>query len=203
MKIFDFQLSSQISDKMNKSILFVFVITLLLLGCQAKVSAPAGAQPIEEQTNITQSNNSNMPEVPKEWEGKTIAEIMNVSGSNQSQSNQTLPINNTVSNTTTGNAYSVSKGTYIVEARKIEDSLQFFPRQINIKKGETIRFVNNLDYQNKQAKITLYSQQGIFRSPSLKFGEYFEYTFNQTGNFSYNCVPYQDFFMNGKISVTG
>lgn len=198
MKIFDFQSFSQGSNKMKLYLfLIAFIALILLVGCKASVQAPAAQSAQDQQNAVQAESNDSMPEVPEEWKGKTIAEIMNISEPAQSEENETAPATNA-----TNNAYSVPKGTYIVEARKVENSLLFFPREIKIKVGETIRFVNNLDYQNKLAKMTLYSHQNAFRSPSLKYGEYFEHTFNSTGYVSYNVIPYQDFFKNGEINIT-
>jgi plastocyanin len=182
----------------KKYLFLIFVILLLFsIGCKkATVYAPVADQPKNESRSVNQTNQS-MPEVPAEWKGKTIKDILQSTVTSNGTINQSM-----ISQTANNPAYNVSKGTYIVEARKTLSSMVFFPKELKIKTGDTVRFINALDYQNKQAKIIFYSYlTGVFRSEELGYNEYLDHTFDEKGNFTYSALPYQSYFKKGTIVV--
>lgn len=172
----------------------------MLSGCRkATVSAPVA----ETNTEKAVSNTNNTPEeekaqeVPEEWKGKTIKDILEPTVTENGTINESK-----ISEAASNPSYDISQGTYIIEARKTLSGMVFFPKDIIIKTGETIRWVNALEYLNRTARITIYSYlSGIFRSDELNYGEYFEHTFDEKGNFTYNALPYQAIFKRGTVVV--
>jgi len=60
-------------------------------------------------------------------------------------------------------------------------SEEFAPKTLSVKQGETVRFTNN---SNSVLPLSV----SIAEPVSLNHGEYFEYTFNTTGIFTYTGV---------------
>lgn len=54
----------------------------------------------------------------------------------------------------------------------------FVPASLSVKKGETVRFTNNV---TQSLELTI----GSVQSPALSRGRYFEYTFNTAGTITY------------------
>jgi plastocyanin len=189
---------------MRNCIGITLIIALLLFtGCNKATVAPIAAD-VQQPSEKPNSTEEKMPEVPEEWKGKTIKEIMNQTNQIQpaSEVNETPDEEVVPAKTGDTEAYKVSQGTTIVELRKTESTMVFFPNPVKIKVGETVRWINGLDYLNKQAEVTIYSYlTGIFRSEKIGYGQYFEYTFEEKGNFTYNALPYQTFFKRGTIVV--
>lgn len=196
---------------MKRYAFLVIMIAALLIfsGCNKATIQPEGAEPLNPPAQPeAEVQSDDMPKVPEEWEGKTIAEIMNQSSEDENEETiedeEAVEDENeeTAEDEETADSPPLPEGTTIVEARKTETGMVFFPLEIKISVGETVRFVNALDYINKQAELTFYSYlTGVFRSPELKYGEYFEHTFDETGNFTYNAIPYQSWFKKGTIVV--
>lgn len=194
---------------MKKYIIIIFVIFLIILaGCKK-----ANVNPVSTGTANTEApanDTEKLPEVPDEWKGKKIKDIIdqqdiikkesaeaNLTPINQSQANSSAEDNSTKA------AYNITEGTEIIELRKTETGMVFFPKVLKISTGDTVRWVNKLDYLDKKAKVTIYSYiTGVFRSSQIGYGEYFDYTFNEKGNFSYNALPYQAYFGTGTIIVS-
>lgn len=62
-------------------------------------------------------------------------------------------------------------------------NISFNPETVTIKKGQTVRWVNN---DNRDHSIMAKDQS--FKSGDLKNGETFEFTFKEAGTFDYICV---------------
>jgi plastocyanin len=185
---------------MKKYIFFALVLFLLIfVSCKkATITAPSNQQ---AEAAEAKAENPGADEVPEEWKGKTIKDIV---GTTNLIQNDTQSISSIESSNETEEEPStpVPEGTTIIELRKLESSMVFFPKDVTINIGETVRWVNKLDYLNKQAKVTIYSYlTGKFRSEEISYGEYFDHTFNETGNFTYNALPYQTMFKKGTVVV--
>jgi|GEM_PF-7077586 len=186
--------------------IYLFLITviglLLLAGCKASVKAPSDTTNVssvaqEQITNnslANESNSSQVSEEPKETIKDAYTSVLTENGTvNESMADKTID----------AEAYEVPEGTYIVEARKTLNGFTFFPLELTIKAGETVRFINAMNYMEKKATAIFYPYQtGLFRSPELNYGEYYEHTFTEPGNFTYNAIPYQSWFKKGMIIVT-
>lgn len=78
----------------------------------------------------------------------------------------------------------------------IMQNFEFSPKELKIKKGTTITWINKDDARhnvvttnNDEVKAKLFGQN-----------EKFEFTFNNVGEFDYKCEPHP--YMKGKIIVT-
>ncbi len=91
-------------------------------------------------------------------------------------------------------------GVHIVEALSTEKVKNIFrPDNIIIKKGETVRWVNNDTVGHVIGSVPLIGITGIF-SPEIQPGDQWEYTFNKPGEYYYICFIHR--VMYGKITVT-
>jgi amicyanin len=74
-------------------------------------------------------------------------------------------------------------------------NFQYTPQEFNISVGETVTWINK-----DSMKHTVTSDEGGELNSTL-FGneESYSHTFNQTGEYSYYCIPHP--FMTGKINV--
>jgi plastocyanin len=79
--------------------------------------------------------------------------------------------------------------------------LAFDPANVTIKKGDTIKWVNNkLPPHNimfEDASMSEKSHDAMLFSP----GESYEVTFDTAGTFSYYCAPHRGAGMAGKVTV--
>lgn len=160
---------------------------LILFGCKRASITPTGTitleqQVIEDQTETEEPEEGIVEEV--ETEETTIEENTTETNDTETEPIITLP-----------------EGTHIVAMQMAGTNMVFFPKELKISLGETIRWENRLDYLNKTAKLTVYSYQHLFRSSDLEYGEYFEYTFTEKGTFRYNALPYIKIFKPGEIIV--
>ena len=182
----------------------VFIVVLILViifigGCnKADVKPP--------ETEEEASTVEDMPEVPDEWKGKTIKDILDDPDVNIVSELDT-PTDTTDENTTDSNeteevAEPLPSGTHLVELQMYNDLMQFFPDRIVINKGDTVRWINKLDYHDRQAKVRVQARHDLlFVSPMLAYGEYFEFTFEESGEYLYGAVPYESYFKTGTVVV--
>lgn len=68
----------------------------------------------------------------------------------------------------------------------------FDPANITVKKGTTVTWVNN-------DSVTHTVTSSVFSSPDISPGGKFEFTFNNTGTFDYNCSIHPS--MKGVVNV--
>lgn len=68
----------------------------------------------------------------------------------------------------------------------------FSPAEISIKKGETVTWTNGESSVHNVVSVT-------FKSDTMKKGDTFSYTFNETGTFDYTCTFHPG--MDGKVIV--
>ena len=97
--------------------------------------------------------------------------------------------------------------TYTVKMGTDSGLLQFEPSKLNIKAGDTVKWVNNklfphnvvFDGSKKvpEEMATKMSHKGLLFSP----GESFETTFNEPGEYEYYCEPHRGAGMVGKVIV--
>ncbi|MBI5599039.1 MAG: cupredoxin domain-containing protein [Deltaproteobacteria bacterium] len=91
------------------------------------------------------------------------------------------------------------KGVHTVEAVSTETVKNVFrPQNIIIKKGETVRWVNNDNAAHLLASMPVIGAQGIF-SPRVEPGQSWDYRFNAPGEYYYICFIHK--VMYGKITV--
>lgn len=90
-------------------------------------------------------------------------------------------------------------GVYIVEAVSTEGVKNtFVSDNIVIKKGSTVRWVNNDTVAHLLASVPVIGSGGIF-SPTLETGASWEHTFVNTGEYYYICFIHR--VMYGKVTV--
>ncbi len=91
-------------------------------------------------------------------------------------------------------------GVHTVEAMSTEEVKNIFrPDNIVIKKGETVRWVNNDTVSHLLASMPVIGMKGLF-SPSINPGEEWAYTFEEPGEYYYICFIHK--LMHGKVTVT-
>jgi len=74
-------------------------------------------------------------------------------------------------------------------------NMAFNPSTLNVKVGTTVTWINN---DTVTHDVT--SDTGLFTSGNLTNGQSYNYTFNQTGNYSYHCAIHPS--MTGTIIVS-
>lgn len=90
-------------------------------------------------------------------------------------------------------------GAYVVEAMSTPSVKNFFtPDNIVIKKGSTVRWVNNDTVAHLLASVPVIGNGGIF-SPTIEPGSSWQYTFNKPGEYYYICFIHR--VMYGKVTV--
>ncbi|MCR4286387.1 MAG: cupredoxin domain-containing protein [Deltaproteobacteria bacterium] len=91
-------------------------------------------------------------------------------------------------------------GIYVIEMPPHQDGAQniFKPENVIIKKGGTVKWVNNDENMHIFATISLISA-GVIRSPSVEPGQSWEYKFERPGEYFYICFIHRS--MKGKITV--
>ncbi|MBI5598978.1 MAG: hypothetical protein HY890_04490 [Deltaproteobacteria bacterium] len=90
-------------------------------------------------------------------------------------------------------------GIHVVQALSTEKTKNvFMPGSIIIKKGETVRWVNNDAVAHLLASMPVIGAQGIF-SPRVEPGQRWEYKFDAAGEYYYICFIHK--VMYGKITV--
>lgn len=104
-------------------------------------------------------------------------------GSKPSSDQNTQPVNNTTQNQET---QAVQENTVVIE------NFSFSPSELVVKKGTKITWINN-----DSASHTIKSD--AFQSGDLSNGGKYEFTFENTGTFSYICSIHPS--MKGKITV--
>jgi plastocyanin len=180
---------------MKKYILLLLIVALLISGCKkAEIQEPEVEEIIEEVEEL--------PQVPEDWEGKTIKELLE-EGNAPDIIDDTVITDDLTENDTDEEPQEVlPEGITKVSLQVYGDLLQFFPNTVTISKGDTVRWVNELDYHDKKARVSVYAHHNrLFRSPSLVYGDYFEFQFNETGTYTYGAVPYESLFKRGTVIV--
>lgn len=92
-----------------------------------------------------------------------------------------------------------ANGVYIIEAvptDKVKN--KFTPDNIIIKKGETVRWVNNDPEGHVLASVPVIGMEGIL-SPAIEQGKSWEFKFEKSGEYYYICCMHTVMF--GKITV--
>ena len=80
--------------------------------------------------------------------------------------------------------------------------MQFFPKNLEVSVGDTVRWINKLEYHDRRAKVSVYAKHNtMFKSHLMVYGEFYEYVFEEKGVFYYGAVPYESFFKTGSITV--
>lgn len=158
----------------------LIIALLILVGCKKATITPTGTIILDSLEEVVESEQEE--EIVEE---ETIVE------ENTTETN----------NTETKPVVTLPEGTHIVAMQMAGTSMVFFPKELTISVGDTVRWSHRLDYINKTAELTLYSYQSLFRGSKLKYGEYFEYTFTEKGTFRYNALPYIKIFKPGEIIV--
>ena len=89
--------------------------------------------------------------------------------------------------------------TYEVKMGSDTGMLQFVPSELTVKKGDTVKWVNN----KMAPHNAVFESDAVKSHKNLVFspGESYETTFNETGEFSYYCEPHRGAGMVGKIIV--
>lgn len=90
-------------------------------------------------------------------------------------------------------------GVYTVESVSTDKVKNIFiPDNIIIKKGSTVRWVNNDNVAHLLASVPVIGSGGIF-SPTIEPGSTWQYTFNKAGEYYYICFIHK--VMYGKVTV--
>ncbi|PZU97143.1 MAG: plastocyanin [Pseudanabaena sp.] len=91
--------------------------------------------------------------------------------------------------------------TVIVKMGSDKGQLVFEPKEVTIKAGDTIKWVNNKAFPHNivfDGHEEL-SHKKLAQKPKAEF----ESTFNEAGDFSYYCSPHRGAGMVGKVIVEG
>jgi plastocyanin len=94
-----------------------------------------------------------------------------------------------------------SADTVVVKMGSDKGQLVFEPKEVTIKAGDTIKWVNNKAFPHNivfDASPEL-SHKKLAQKPKAEF----ESTFNEAGEFSYYCAPHRGAGMVGKVIVEG
>jgi plastocyanin len=75
---------------------------------------------------------------------------------------------------------------------------KFSPDNIIIEKGSTVRWVNRDTVMHLLGSMPFIGKGGLF-SPDIETGRYWEYTFEETGEYFYICFIHSDMY--GKVTV--
>ncbi|MFH1642367.1 MAG: plastocyanin/azurin family copper-binding protein [Nanoarchaeota archaeon] len=178
---------------MNLNIIAVLLIILMFSGC-----AP------EETIDVTISDASDP-------DNKVTGEVINVteeSNTEKSDDEDAAEITDEEPVADAGFVDNISDDE-IVEQTSTEiviiDDLKFKPQQITVDKGTTVKWVHNDQYANNQNiihQIGLYKHGTILnaRSGRLSFGDIYNYTFIESGEYYYIDIVFKD-KMRGYITV--
>lgn len=98
-----------------------------------------------------------------------------------------------------------SADTVIVEMRTVSAHPVFLPAEVTIEPGDTVRWINldqNLEHSTCSGSGMADPAHGaLWQSDLLRFGEYFEYTFNAAGDYAYFSIPHEYEGMLGLVRV--
>ncbi len=157
----------------------MFVLSLFLISGCAKEEQIFEEEPIEEivenETNYTINVSEESFETEENISEELEEDIMNISK---------------------------ERTIRIIELRMSGDNMKFSPKELRISLGDTVRWVNKLDYLNRSAEVVVYAHLGLFRSLRIGYDESFEHNFSKEGEFSYGVTPYTTLFQTGKVIVS-
>jgi len=91
--------------------------------------------------------------------------------------------------------------TVVVKMGSDKGQLVFEPKNVTIKAGDTVKWVNNKAFPHNvifEGHEEL-SHKKLAQKPKAEF----ESTFNEAGEFSYYCSPHRGAGMAGKVTVEG
>lgn len=95
----------------------------------------------------------------------------------------------------------VSAETYTVKMGSDKGALVFEPKEITVKPGDTIKWINNKAYPHN---IVVQGQAELSHKKLLvKPAAVVESTFTEPGEYSYFCTPHRGAGMIGKVVVQG
>lgn len=95
----------------------------------------------------------------------------------------------------------VSAETYTVKMGSDKGALVFEPKNITVKAGDTIQWINNKAYPHN---IVVQGQAELSHKKLLvKPAAIVESTFTEAGEYSYYCSPHRGAGMVGKVTVQG
>lgn len=158
----------------------MFVLSLFLIsGCNKQEEQTFEEEPVEEKVSdvLNISKESSEENISEE-----VEEVVNVSEEIVNESKD--------------------ETVRIIELRMSGDNMKFSPKELRISVGDTVRWVNKLDYLNRSAEVVVYAHLGLFRSSRIGYNESFEHNFSKEGEFSYGVTPYTSLFQTGKVIVS-
>jgi plastocyanin len=188
---------------MNKYFLFI-VLLLFLIGCgRSKVLTPE--QETVEEVDVVEEVEEEKVELPDELKGKKISDIVGNAATSDfidiapvvepvvEEVNETEEVEEKVE---------LPENTRLIELQMFGESMQFFPKNLEVSVGDTVRWINKLEYHDRRAKVSVYAKHNtMFKSHLMVYGEFYEYVFEEKGVFYYGAVPYESFFKTGSITV--
>ncbi len=188
---------------MRKYISLILIITLLFLfGCKQAVVQPVDT-PVTEQEPEAEDNEE--PEINNTSLNETEAnDTISTEPGTINETNHTELLSPEINNSEENESSSetLPEGTYVIEMYALTKDMIFYPEILNISVGDTVRWINSLDYLNRTAEVSVFARHNqLFRSPMLDYDEYFEYTFTEKGTYLYSAVPYTSWFRNGEVNV--
>ncbi|MFN8177050.1 MAG: plastocyanin/azurin family copper-binding protein [bacterium] len=102
-------------------------------------------------------------------------------------------------------AIAAAADTVVVQMTSVNGEPRFVPADITIRPGDTVQWVNtdlNLEHSVCSGTGSADPQSGVlWSSPLLRFGQSFEHTFPQAGDFEYYSVPHEYEGMFGVVRV--
>lgn len=78
----------------------------------------------------------------------------------------------------------------------------FTPSTLTIESGTTVTWTNQSDEVHTVTSGVDGDHDGEFDSGNLSPGEEYSYTFDETGEYDYYCIPHHEVGMTGRIVVT-
>ncbi|GJM43604.1 MAG: hypothetical protein DHS20C21_04460 [Gemmatimonadota bacterium] len=102
-------------------------------------------------------------------------------------------------------AANVAAEIVIVEMRTVDSHPVFVPAEVSIEPGDTVRWLS-LDQQTEHGTCNGGGSADpaygtLWQSSLLRYGEYFDYTFTQVGEYEYFSVPHEYEGMLGLVRV--
>ena len=99
-----------------------------------------------------------------------------------------------------------SAETFVVEMRTVDGEPRFVPEELQVRRGDTVRWVNTdlfLEHSVCSGSGSADPLSGAqWASPLLRLGEYYEFTFAQAGEFPYYSIPHEYEGMFGLVQVS-
>jgi len=192
--------------RIKKLVLLFIVLSVLISGClnsgedqkqeDKDSGSSGGTQRYEESQTSEETVTSEETEEPLETETsqesgtqeetETTNETLTPVIAGGTEEAQTENVTEGGKEVGTGQPAETEPGTYLVRLKEYV----FMPSELKINTGDLVVWRN---YQHDLLILT--SEEGLFTNQRLGYGNTFDYTFNETGNYSFNVEGYPEMHM--------